>query len=216
MLIWRRCLRWAFQGQVFDFGGIFDGQGSVSANLELSQNRADAVLAALKALVPGMPLDQLPTVEFPARPCRWRVMRWRRGAILNRRVELAATGFRNGQCYKYPCALKESSGFSDDQVIMQNDPKHLRGFLHLDRHGDVSLGRRGGRRRGGCGPDDGGGVEFKCPLDDLSGRLAHGQRCPGLFLIGDQHVLAVQKQDAELFGFAVGHDGLAIIQKRVP
>jgi hypothetical protein len=38
----------------------------------------------------------------------------------------------------------------------------------------------------------------------------------GLRLIGDQHVLAIEVEDAELFDVAMGHGGLAIVQERVP
>ena len=41
-------------------------------------------------------------------------------------------------------------------------------------------------------------------------------RAFGLFLIGNQHILAVEKQDTELFGFAVRHGGVAIIKQRIP
>jgi hypothetical protein len=38
----------------------------------------------------------------------------------------------------------------------------------------------------------------------------------GLRLIGDQHVLAVEVEDAELFDVAMGHRRLAVVQERVP
>ena len=62
-----------FKGKALTLAGFSDGEGSAAANRDLSQARAEAVLAALKALVPGMPVEQLPV---PA------------GRHLNRRVEV--------------------------------------------------------------------------------------------------------------------------------
>jgi hypothetical protein len=65
--------------------------------------------------------------------------------------------------------------------------------------------------------DDCRGVQFQRSFHDLSRvdwHMINGALA--LFFIGDQDVLAVEEKDAELFGFAVGHDGLAIVQQRIP
>ena len=51
-----------FKGQALTFAGFSDGSGAAGANMELSEERAQAVLAALQVLVPGMPEEQLPQV----------------------------------------------------------------------------------------------------------------------------------------------------------
>lgn len=52
-----------FKGKSLILAGFSDSQGSIQANFDLSQGRADAVMAALKALVPGLPVAQLPVIE---------------------------------------------------------------------------------------------------------------------------------------------------------
>ena len=41
-------------------------------------------------------------------------------------------------------------------------------------------------------------------------------RAARLFFIGDQNILAIQKQDAELLGLKMRHGGVAIVEQRVP
>ena len=58
--------------------------------------------------------------------------------------------------------------------------------------------------------------EIQCAADDLAGidgDVVH--RATRLLLIGDQDVLAVQVQHAELLDLAMRHRGVAIIQKRL-
>lgn len=77
-----------FKGKSLTLAGFSDGQGAVQANLALSQGRADAVLAALKALVPGMPVDQLPTVAAFGEALPMACDAVEAGRRLNRRVEV--------------------------------------------------------------------------------------------------------------------------------
>ena len=60
-------------------------------------------------------------------------------------------------------------------------------------------------------------VQFQRPLDHLT-RVDRDvvNRAACLGLIRDQHVLAVQKQHAELLDFAMRHGGVAIVEQRVP
>ncbi len=77
-----------FKGQALTFAGFSDGQGAAKANLALSQNRAEAVLAALQALVPGMAEDQLPVVQAFGEALPMACDETVAGRRLNRRVEL--------------------------------------------------------------------------------------------------------------------------------
>ena len=65
--------------------------------------------------------------------------------------------------------------------------------------------------------DQRAGRQFQRAAHDLArvdGDMVDG--AAGLFLIRDQHVLAVEIEDAELLDLAMGHGGVAIIQKRAP
>ena len=65
--------------------------------------------------------------------------------------------------------------------------------------------------------NQGAGRQFQRAAHDLAridGDVIDG--AAGLFLIRDQHVLAVEIEDAELPDLAMGHGGVAIIQQRVP
>ena len=65
--------------------------------------------------------------------------------------------------------------------------------------------------------NQGAGVQLQRPLDHFSRVDRDVVDGPfGLLFIGDQDVLAVKEQDAELLGFAVGHGGVAIIDQSVP
>lgn len=77
-----------FKGQALTLAGFSDGQGTVQANLALSQARAEAVMAALKALVPGMPLDQLPGEQAFGEALPMACDAVAAGRRLNRRVEV--------------------------------------------------------------------------------------------------------------------------------
>ena len=77
-----------FKGQALVLAGFSDGSGSARANLDLAQNRADAVLVALRQLVPGLPMDQLPTVESFGEALPMACDETGAGRRLNRRVEL--------------------------------------------------------------------------------------------------------------------------------
>ena len=97
------------------------------------------------------------------------------------------------------------------------EAQRLAGILDLGGHRDVGIGRGGVARGVVVHQDQRAGVQFQRALHDLT-RVDRDMvdGALGLFLIGDQHVLAVKKQDAELFGFAVGHGGVAIVQQRIP
>ena len=61
------------------------------------------------------------------------------------------------------------------------------------------------------------GVQFKRPFDDLAridGHVINGAFA--LFFVGDEDIFGIQKQNAELFSVAVGHDCVAIVDQRVP
>lgn len=77
-----------FKGQAMVFAGFSDGSGEAKANLKLARTRADAVLAALQALVPGMAEDQLPRVEAFGEALPMACDETAAGRRLNRRVEL--------------------------------------------------------------------------------------------------------------------------------
>ncbi len=77
-----------FKGQALTFAGFSDGSGAVGANMALSRNRAEAVLTALQALVPGMPEEQLPQVAAFGEALPMACDETGAGRKLNRRVEL--------------------------------------------------------------------------------------------------------------------------------
>ena len=106
---------------------------------------------------------------------------------------------------------------ADDDVVVDCDAERLCRVDDLARHFDVGVGGR--RVAGGVvvDQDQRAGVEFQGAFDHLArvdGDMVN--RAFGLFLIGDQHVLAVKEEDAELFGFAVRHGGVAVVEKRIP
>lgn len=77
-----------FKGKSLIMAGFSEAQGDAAANQAMAQNRLEAVTAALMALVPGMPLDQLPqTMAFGgALPMACDAVP--AGRRLNRRVEI--------------------------------------------------------------------------------------------------------------------------------
>ena len=77
-----------FKGQTLTLAGFSDGSGAAKANMDLAQNRAEAVLGALQALVPGMPEDQLPQVAAFGEALPMACDETGAGRRLNRRVEL--------------------------------------------------------------------------------------------------------------------------------
>ena len=77
-----------FKGQALFLAGFSDGSGAAKTNLDLSQSRAEAVLIALQALVPGLPEDQLPVVEAFGEALPMACDETGAGRRLNRRVEL--------------------------------------------------------------------------------------------------------------------------------
>jgi len=102
-------------------------------------------------------------------------------------------------------------------VVVKHQPKRLGRATDPLGHGYVGLRWRGIARRVVVHEDQGRGVDLQRALHNLSrvdGHMVDGTAC--LFLIRDQDVLAVQIQDAKLFGFPVGHGGVAIVQQRRP
>ncbi len=77
-----------FKGQALLLSGFSDGSGTARANLDLSQSRAEVVLAALQALVPGLLEDQLPVVQAFGEALPMACDATGAGRRLNRRVEL--------------------------------------------------------------------------------------------------------------------------------
>lgn len=77
-----------FKGKSLILAGFSDSQGSIQANFDLSQGRADAVMAALKALVPGLPVAQLPVIGAFGGALPLACDAVAAGRRLNRRVEV--------------------------------------------------------------------------------------------------------------------------------
>ena len=77
-----------FKGQALMLAGFSDGSGSAKANLDLAQSRADAVLVALKRLLPGLPEAQLPRVDSFGQALPMACDETGAGRRLNRRVEV--------------------------------------------------------------------------------------------------------------------------------
>ena len=77
-----------FAGKSLILAGFSDGAGAAEANRTLSQTRAEAVLAALKTLVPGMPVEQLPATAGFGESLPMACDEVPAGRRLNRRVEV--------------------------------------------------------------------------------------------------------------------------------
>ncbi len=77
-----------FRGEAMILAGFSDGSGAASANLALSQTRAEAVLAALVAAAPGLSPDRLPQVMPFGEALPMACDETGAGRRLNRRVEL--------------------------------------------------------------------------------------------------------------------------------
>ena len=100
---------------------------------------------------------------------------------------------------------------------MEREPERSRRRLDLRGHVDVGLGGRGVARGVVVHQDQRRGVQLQRPLDHLARvdrDVVHG--APRLLLVGDQHVLAVEEQDAELLLLAVRHDGVAVVEELRP
>jgi len=77
-----------FKGKSLILAGFSDGLGDSDAVLALSQARAEAVLAGLKALVPGLAVAALPVVQSFGAALPVACDAVPAGRRLNRRVEL--------------------------------------------------------------------------------------------------------------------------------
>lgn len=77
-----------FKGESLVLAGFSDGSGAAEANLALSQERADAVEAALKSIAPTVPADKLPKVMAFGEALPMACDETPTGRRLNRRVEL--------------------------------------------------------------------------------------------------------------------------------
>jgi len=77
-----------FRDQALILAGFSDGSGAAAANLDLSDSRARAVLAALQAAAPGLTPAQLPVVQAFGEALPMACDTTAPGRHLNRRVEL--------------------------------------------------------------------------------------------------------------------------------
>ena len=77
-----------FDGQDLLLAGFSDGSGAAAANLDLSRTRAEAVLAALRGLAPGLTEADLPKVKALGEMLPIACDETGAGRRLNRRVEL--------------------------------------------------------------------------------------------------------------------------------
>ena len=78
----------AFRDKLLILAGFSDGAGAAKANLDLSQNRTDGVLAALMAAAPDLAANALPHVEAFGEALPMACDETAAGRRLNRRVEV--------------------------------------------------------------------------------------------------------------------------------
>ena len=96
-------------------------------------------------------------------------------------------------------------------------PSASAAFATSLRHLDVVARRLGVARGMIVHQDQRGGVERQRALDDLARidrRVVDGAAL--LHLVGDQHVLAVEEEDAELLGLLVRQSGVAVVDELLP
>lgn len=77
-----------FRGEAMILAGFSDGSGAAEANLSLSQDRAEVVLAALREVAPGIEAGRLPQVMAFGEALPMACDETGAGRRLNRRVEL--------------------------------------------------------------------------------------------------------------------------------
>lgn len=77
-----------FKGEALVLAGFSDGSGAAEANLALSQQRAEAVVLALRAVAPTVSADLLPQVMAFGEALPMACDETKTGRRLNRRVEL--------------------------------------------------------------------------------------------------------------------------------
>ncbi|MEO5614611.1 MAG: OmpA family protein, partial [Cypionkella sp.] len=77
-----------FRDKSLILAGFSDGSGAAKANLDLSQDRADGILAALKQAVSGVPETAMPRVEAFGEALPMACDETAAGRRLNRRVEV--------------------------------------------------------------------------------------------------------------------------------
>ena len=77
-----------FRDQALTLAGFSDGSGAAATNLDLSEDRAQAVLAALQAAAPSLTPEQLPVVQAFGEALPMACDATAPGRRLNRRVEL--------------------------------------------------------------------------------------------------------------------------------
>src|SRR5690606_25191539 len=106
---------------------------------------------------------------------------------------------------------------ADDQMIMDADIERGRRLNNLKRH--VDIGGRGRRIARGVvvDEDDRGRAKLKRALDYFT-RINGGviDRAGLLHLIGDQVILVVEEEEAELLDLLLAHRALAIFKQRLP
>ena len=109
------------------------------------------------------------------------------------------------------------TGLADDDVVVNGDAQRLRRCD--DRLGHVDIGARRCRVAGWMvvDQDQCRGGKFERPLDDFTRIDRRMVDRPGLLhLVGDQHVLLVEEQDAELLTLLECHRGTAIVHHLGP
>ena len=102
-------------------------------------------------------------------------------------------------------------------MVVQGQAKCVAGRVYLACHVDVRLRGRGIARRVIVHQNNGGGVQFQCPLDHFTRvdrYMIHG--ATRLLFVSDQIVLTIKVEYAKLLRFAVRHRRMAIVQQRVP
>jgi len=77
-----------FRDEALILAGFSDGSGAAATNLDLSGSRANAVLVALAAAAPSLPVARLPVVQAFGEALPMACDTTAPGRRLNRRVEL--------------------------------------------------------------------------------------------------------------------------------
>ena len=114
--------------------------------------------------------------------------------------------------------LKAQNGAArDHQMVVQCNVKALRQIAQLMGHFNIGARRRRVARGVIMGNDEGGGVQFQRPFDDLAWidrRMV--DRASAHLFIGDDIVLFIQKNNMKFFDFVFRHFGAAISEQCIP
>jgi hypothetical protein len=102
---------------------------------------------------------------------------------------------------------------ADHQMVVDHQAHRLGGGDDFLSHVDIGAAWRRVAARVVMHQDDRRRAEVERALDDFTRIYRSMVHCAALLhLVGDQRVLAVQEEQAELFRRLVRHDALAIIQ----